>query len=411
MSVLFFKMSSIDLKKNIVVTILSKSLILLLNFAVVVMTTRLWGADGRGAVAIFVADLSLISIFANVFTGGSVSYFFSRIGTSKLATAAYLWSFVVATAGALVLMAFGRLTEAPFLFAAATLMGLIAFHNSLFVGDQKIGYYNLLTVLQPALLLLCMLFCQLLWPQLGYYGYFFGQTLSLLLMLLVCGVLRRKMQLRLHWDFDSDCNRQMLSFGWKTELSSLLQFFNYRLTYYLLAYFISRGSVGIFSIGVTVAEAIWVVSRSVSMVQFSNVLKQGNTLQSRRETMSLALVSLGISAACILVVLLLPASLFAFVFGPEFGEVKRVVLLLAPGILAIAFSNVLGNYFSAIRQLNILIFKSFLGLVVTLVLAIWLIPKWQIDGACVVNAASYLVSSAVLLWYYFSNKTVVDSHE
>ena len=411
MSVLFFKMSSIDLKKNIVVTILSKSLILLLNFAVVVMTTQLWGADGRGAVAIFVADLSLISIFANVFTGSSVSYFFSRLGTSKLATAAYLWSFVVATAGALVLMAFGRLTEASFLFAAASLMGLIAFHNSLFVGDQKIGYYNLLTVLQPALLLLCMLFCQLLWPQLGYYGYFFGQTLSLLLMLLVCGVLRRKMQLRLHWDFDSDCNRQMLSFGWKTELSSLLQFFNYRLTYYLLAYFISRGSVGIFSIGVTVAEAIWVVSRSVSMVQFSNVLKQGNTSQSRKETMSLALVSLGISVACILVVLLLPASLFAFIFGPEFGEVKRVVLLLAPGILALAFSNVLGNYFSAIRQLNILIFKSFIGLVVTLVLAIWLIPKWQIDGACVVNAASYLVSSAVLLWYYLSNKTVVDSHE
>ena len=145
MSILFFKMSSIDLKKNIVVTILSKSLILLLNFAVVVMTTQLWGADGRGAVDIFVADLSLISIFANVFTGSSVSFFFSRLGTSKLATAAYLWSFVVATAGALVLMAFGRLTEAPFLFAAASLMGLIAFHNSLFVGDQKIGYYNLLT--------------------------------------------------------------------------------------------------------------------------------------------------------------------------------------------------------------------------------------------------------------------------
>ncbi|MBO4232662.1 MAG: polysaccharide biosynthesis C-terminal domain-containing protein, partial [Bacteroidales bacterium] len=218
-------------------------------------------------------------------------------------------------------------------------------------------------------------------------------------------------QLRLHWDFDRLCNRQMLSFGWKTELSSLLQFFNYRLTYYLLAYFISRGSVGIFSIGVTVAEAIWVVSRSVSMVQFSNVLKQGNTMQSRKETMSLALVSLGISAACILVILLLPASLFVFVFGPEFGEVKRVVLLLAPGILAIAFSNVLGNYFSAIRKLNILIIKSLIGLIFTLVLALWLIPRWQIDGACIVNAASYLISSVVLFLYYLSKKSVVDIHE
>ena len=404
-------MSSINLKSNIIATILSKSLILLLNFAVVVLTTQLWGADGRGAVAIFVADLSLISIFANIFTGSSVSYFFSRLGTSKLATAAYLWSFLVAAVGALVLLISGRLTEAPFLFAAASLMGLIAFHNSLFVGDQRISYYNLMTVLQPALLLLCMLVCHYLWPQLGYYCYFFGQTASLLLMLLVCRILRHKMQLRLHWDFDRSSNMQLLSFGWKTELSSLLQFFNYRLTYYLLAYFISRGSVGVFSIGVTIAEAIWIVSRSVSMVQFSNVLKQGNTLQSRKETMSLALVSLGISAACLLVILLLPASLFAFVFGPEFGEVKRVVLLLAPGILAIAFSNVLGNYFSAIRKLNILIFKSLIGLIFTLVLALCLIPKWQIDGACIVNAASYLISSVVLFFYYLSKKSVVDIHE
>lgn len=76
MSVLSCKMSTINLKTNIIETILSKSLILLLNFAVIVLTTQLWGADGRGAVALFVADLGLISIFANVFTGSSVSYFF-----------------------------------------------------------------------------------------------------------------------------------------------------------------------------------------------------------------------------------------------------------------------------------------------------------------------------------------------
>jgi len=275
-------MSSINLKTNIVATILSKSLILLLNFAVIVLTTQLWGADGRGSVAIFVADLSLISIFANVFTGSSVSYFFSKLGTSKLSTAAYLWSFIVATVGACVLLATGQLTIAPFIFVAAALMGMIAFHNSLFVGGQKISFYNWVTVLQPALLLLCMLLCFVFWPQLGFYCYFFGQSFSLLLMLLICGYLRRKMNVRLHWDFDHSCNRQLFSFGWKTELSSLLQFFNYRLTYYMLDFYIGRGSVGVFSIGVTIAEAIWIVSRSVSMVQYSNVLKQGNTWQSRK---------------------------------------------------------------------------------------------------------------------------------
>lgn len=394
-------MSSLNLKTNIVATIFSKTLILLLNFAVVVLTTRLWGADGRGAVALFVADLGLISIFANVFTGSSVSYFFSKLGTSKLSTAAYLWSFLVSVAGALVLLCFGRTVVVPFVFFASVLMGIIAFHNSLFVGGQKIGHYNLMTVLQPASLLLFMLLFHLLFPQQGYYCYFYGQIVSLCVMLLVCRMLRRKMDVRLQWDYDRTCNLQMLAFGWKTELSSLLQFFNYRLTYYVLDFFIGRGSVGVFSIGVTIAEAIWIVSRSISTVQFSNVLKQGDTKQSRDETMSLALASLLVSAVCVGVILLLPNTLFSFIFGPEFGGVKQVVLLLAPGILAIAFSNVIGHYFSAIRQLNILIVKSAIGLLFTLALSFWLVPKWQVDGACVVNTVSYVVSSLVLLIYYF----------
>jgi len=394
-------MSSLNLKTNIVATIFSKSLILLLNFAVVVLTTQLWGADGRGAVALFVADLSLISIFANVFTGSSVSYFFSRLGTSKLSTAAYLWSFLVSAAGALVLLCFGRTIVVPFIFAVSVLMGIIAFHNSLFVGGQKIGHYNLMTVLQPASLLLFMLMFHILFPQQGYYCYFYGQIVSLCVMLLICRILRRKMGIQLQWDYDRSCNRQMLAFGWKTELSNLLQFFNYRLTYYVLDIFIGRGSVGVFSIGVTIAEAIWIVSRSISTVQFSNVLKQGDTKQSRDETMSLALASLLVSAVCVGIVLLLPNTLFSFIFGPEFSGVKQVVLLLAPGILAIAFSNVIGNYFSAIRQLNILIIKSATGLLFTLVLSFWLVPKMQIDGACVVNTVSYVVSSLVLLIYYF----------
>lgn len=404
-------MSSINLKSNIITTILSKSLILLLNFAVLVLTTQLWGADGKGSVAIFVADLSLISIFANVFTGCSVSYYFAKLATSKLSTMAYLWSFIVATVGACVLWVTGEHSTAPFVFVIASLMGLMAFQNSLFLGGQKINYYNLVTILQPALLLLCMLLCYFLWPQWDYYCYFVGQALSLVLILLFCGFLRRKMAIRLNWDFDRSCNRQLFSYGWKSELGTLLQFFNYRLTYFILDYYIGRESLGVFSVGVTIAEAIWIVNRSMSMVQYSNVLKQGNTKQSRKETLILALISLGISFVCVLVIVLLPSSLFSFVFGAEFGHVNRVVLILSPGILAMAFSNVLDNYFSAIRHLNVQIFKSVVVLVFTLALSLWLIPRYGIDGACVVNAASYVVSAAILVIYFLSKKSVVDIHE
>ena len=396
------------LKENILSTILSKGLILLLNFVVIVLTTQLWKADGRGAIAIFTADIGLIAFFANVFTGNSASYYFSRFSSSKLATAAYLWSFLVSAVGGLVLLATGQLQTAPFVFVVSTLLGIVTFHNSLFVGDQKINHYNLITLLQPILLIVCMLLFHWIWPQLGFYCYFLGQIVSLTALIALSTHLRRKMGIHLRWDFDRACNRQLFNYGWKTELSNVLQFFNYRLTYYLLAYYLGKGSVGIFSIGVSIAEASWIVSRSVSLVLFSNVLTQGNTASSRRQTLQLALLSLGVSAACIGAILLLPKSLFAFIFGPEFGEAKRVVAFLAPGVFAIAFSNVLDNFFSAIRHLNILLVRSCVGLLFTLFLSLWLIPKWQMDGACIVNSTAYIMASAVLLIYFLSKKSQKD---
>lgn len=391
----------INLKRDITGTIMSKSLILLLNFAVVVMTTNFWGDTGRGSIAIFVADLSMVNIFANVFTGSSVSYFFSRMGKSKIATTAYLWTFIVSAAGGLALLLAGETKLAPLLFFASAMSGIVTFNNSLFIGGQKIGHYNLVTILQPALLIAFMLLFKTAFPNAGYFCYFFGLLCSLAVLLLVCRHLRHKDGIYNNWDLDFQATKEMFSFGWKTELSSLLQFVNYRLTYYMLDIFIGRGSVGVFSIGVTLAEAIWIVSRSMSMVQFSNVLKAGDTVSTRRETTKIALLSLGISAICVVAVVMLPGRLFAFVFGEAFSDVGRVVMLLAPGILAIAFSNVLGNFLSATRQLNILIAKSAVGVAFTVALSFLLIPRMQVDGACIVNSVSYIVSSLTIALYYY----------
>lgn len=392
---------SINLKKDITLTIFCRALILLLNFAVVVATTRLWGDTGRGSIAIFVADLSIIGVLSNVFTGSSVSYFFSRIRISKLASAAYPWIFFVSAVSAIVLLMLKQYTIAPFVFVSSILLGIIAFNNSLFIGNQKIDHYNLITILQPAFLLVFMFLFHFLKPQLGYYCYFFGQILSLFIIILICRCLRGNNNITLSWDFDKKATLEMLSFGWKTELSNLIQFLNYRLTFYMLDFYVGRGSVGVFSIGVTIAEAIWIVSRSMSMVQFSNVLKEGNTEKSRRETLKISIVSLSISIICVIVAVLLPSTVFKFVFGEDFANVGQIVLWLSPGILFIAFSNVIGNFLSATRQLNILILKSAVGLLFTIVLAVILIPKMQIVGACIVNSCSYAVSSLILIAYFF----------
>ncbi|MEG1556003.1 MAG: oligosaccharide flippase family protein [Bacteroidales bacterium] len=397
-------MSSFNLKSNIFSTILSKGFILILNFAIVVFTTQLWGAEGKGIIALFVADLGLIGIFANVFTGSSVSYYFSKIGKSKLATQGYCWVFFVSAVAAIVTSLTGENNLTVFLFIVSVFLGILAFQNSLFIGSQKIRNYNIITVLQPLLLLIFMFFFHFGFHDLGYYSYFYGQITSLFIILIICGIMQNKDSGNIVWDLNKEAIKQSFSYGWKTELSNFLQFFNYRLSFYLLHYFIGINSVGIFSIGVALSEAIWVISRSMSLVQFSNVIKQGDTESSKKETISISKYSFWGSLLCLLVLLALPSSLFGFIFGSEFSSVKEVVLFLSPGILAISVSNVFGNYFSAIKKLNILIIKSAIGLLVTLVLSLWLIPILEIQGACISNSVSYLISSMVLILYFFRKR-------
>lgn len=395
-------MGKIELKKDIILSVVVKTLVLLLNFAIVWLTARLWGAEGRGAIAIFIANLGIIAIVCNIFTQSSVSYFFKKVDVGKLASQAYLWV-VVASVICSVFCGFFNLPNSLIflLFIVATLTGFIAFHNALFLGDQQISNYNLILLLQPALLLACIGVFYLFNKDLGYISYFYSQIISLTILFIIVKIITRKKIGKFDYKFDSNVAKNSFNFGWQVELSGLLQFLNYRFSMFILERLTGLGEVGVFSIGIQITEAIWIFSRSISLVQYSNVLNLGDTVESRKETEKMSLLSFYISFACIFIVVLLPSSIFTFIFGDEFANVKQVILLLAPGTLAIAVSNVFGNYFSAIGKLKILIIKSLVGLIFTIVLSYILIPKMQLQGASIVNSISYIVSSLILFGYYF----------
>ncbi|MCK9302227.1 MAG: polysaccharide biosynthesis C-terminal domain-containing protein [Bacteroidales bacterium] len=393
--------------KMMILTTLVKVITMILSFVIVAFSTRLWGAEGKGYIALFTTDLGLIAIFCNVFSSSSVSYYISRVCVSKLATQAYLWVSGVSGVLAVILSLLGDFTLTLPLFMASVLLGFITFQSSLFVGGQKIKYYNLIALLQPLLLLMFMLGIYYVNKDFGYYSYFYGQIISLTIVFFIARRLSIKVYGKAKFDLDKTAVKQSFMFGWQTELSNLLQFLNYRLSYYFLKLFVDINSVGVFSIGVAISEAIWVFSKSISLVQYSNVLKQGNTKAAKKDTVTASIYSLFASVLCIVFVFLLPESVYVFIFGSEeFASVKYILLLLSPGILAIAVTNVYGNYFSAIGKLKILIIKSAVGVVFTVILSVILIPRLQITGACIVNAVSYIVSSTILVIAFCRHKAI-----
>lgn len=399
-------MKAFNFDKDFIQTALAKVLILLLNFAAVILTTQLWGSEGKGFIAIFAADISLVATFTNILTNSSVSFFLKKIGHSPLATLAFLWVFIVSSI-ATVIVSFVDVSVPvlPF-FVVAVFSGCITFHSSLFLGVQKIFQYNLASLLMSALLLVFMLLLHWLFPETGYHAYFYAQILSYGLVLLLCHIFTHKIFGRIHFSFSFDTFRKAFNFGWQEELSAFMQFLNARLCFYLIGIYADMSAVGIFSVGVTISESIWVFSRSMALVQYSKVLKLGDTSEAWLETRKVALVSLAITVICIAVAACVPMFIFEYVFGDGFGQSKLVILMLAVGIAANSAALVLFNYFSALGRLKILLLRSASGLVVTLALAFWLIPAMDIDGACIVNSCSYLVSTLVLVGFFAKAKKV-----
>jgi len=345
-----------------------------------------------------------VATFTNILTNSSVSFFLKKVGHSPLATLAFLWVFIVSGLAAVVVSLIDTSVPALPFFVVAVLSGCITFHSSLFLGVQKIFQYNLATLLMSALLLVFMLVLHYLFPEIGYLAYFYAQILSYALVLILCHVFTHRIFGRIRFSFSVDTLKKTFNFGWQEELSAFMQFLNARLCFYLIGIYADMSSVGIFSVGVTISEAIWVFGRSMALVQYSKVLKSGDTHEAWNETRKVTLVAFAITILCIAVVACLPVSLFEFIFGEGFGQSKSVILMLAVGIVANSAAFVLFNYFSALGRLKILLLRSGAGLVVTLSLAFVLIPMWGIEGASAVNSSSYLVSSLILLIFFIRNR-------
>ncbi|MEM9023580.1 MAG: polysaccharide biosynthesis C-terminal domain-containing protein, partial [Bacteroidota bacterium] len=150
-------------------------------------------------------------------------------------------------------------------------------------------------------------------------------------------------------------------------------------------------------LGDQLAKAFWVVSRSIAMVLYARVSNLDDRAASADITLTLLKVSFLLVIALLLPALLVPDALYALVFGEEFFRVKAVLWYLSPGIASIAVNGILSHYFSGTGRPAINAWAAGLGLLVTLVLGVILIPRNPMAGAGITASAAYAISTLYLL--------------
>ena len=372
----------------------------LLSFAIVWFTARYLGASGRGAVSLFTTDCAALLLFIGLLGGSSLIYLSPKRSIWHLLPPAYGWAMVVCTAGTLIV---GLLRHVPLVYlghlaALSLLQAFFTINTLLLLGRKKEAAYNFLTILQVILLagLLLLAFAGLGWHEVAVY-YYASYVAYGLPLLLSFGVLLR---LPDRWEAGHalrETTRELAQNSRGAHLSNILAFVNYRLSYYFVAHYSSAQAVGILSVGVALAEAVWLIPRSTALVQYVDLVHATDKHAQVAPALRVARLSLLATGAGILVLSLLPSTVFVAVFGPEFGAAHSVIMLLAPGVMAIAVNIMCSTYFGGQGQYRVNNFSTMLGVAVT-VLACWLlVPKFGIQGAALASTLSYVASMAYLL--------------
>lgn len=386
--------------RSVVGTVGTRLLVTLLNLVVVMAAGRHLGAEGLGLISLIVLGTALVLLVNNVVSGGGAVYLTPRHGTEALRWPGYAWTLFTGIASYFILRATG-LVPAPWYAAVAviaTLQGGVNLHLGLILGRQRIAAHNGLLVLQAALQ--TGLFLILL----GHEGaevmdHVHAAYLSNGSVLLVSGMLSMAPR-GASQPGGSGIWKALFQQGFSAQAANALQLLNYRYAYLLIERWVGLAGLGIYSVCTQLAEGSWLVPKSIGLVLYTRVSNAQDAQRERSVTMAALKASVVATGVVVLVLLALPASVYQAFFGPEIQGLQGILLLLLPGLLAMAASQALSHYLSGAGQVRRNAYSSGIGAVVTVAVATWAVPRWGLHGAAMSASLSYC-ASLIYQWWGF----------
>jgi len=277
----------------------------------------------------------------------------------------------------------------PFLFLNKNL-------QVIFQGKEQFEKFNIVVILnQVGLLFFSSLF--LLALNLDLFGALLAFVLTQVLMLfLVFYYLQSEYNLKFtSGNLSLDYFKGSVLYGIKGHLSNILAFINYRIDLFIIAYFLNDAAVGLYSVAVSIAERIWIVSQSVSSVLFARVSNLSSDVERAQFT---ALVSRNVLFLSILGgggLFLLGKWIIYLLFGAAYAGSIAPFLWLIPGIVLGSMSRIISNYFAGIGKPEINTYVAIFLTILNIGLNIILVPKYGVVGAAVATSITYSTNMVI----------------
>ncbi|HPX33602.1 MAG TPA: polysaccharide biosynthesis C-terminal domain-containing protein [Bacteroidales bacterium] len=377
----------------------------MLNLLITILISQFLGPEGKGEQGIIIATIAYILVFVNLMGGSAIVYLVPRFPVSVIILPAYLWT-VLTSILFYGFLQLSTLVSEGMIIHVCILSAISAFttiNSSVLIGKEKIAISNLVNFIQPLIitLLLIVFFFYLGKNTIESYiiSLYISFSAGFIVSLIYLKRFTDKFELA-----DISSYKTIISnlfrYGLLNQLAHIFQLLSFRMSYYWLEQTYSSAEVGIYSNGTSLVESIWLISRSICLVQYARIANSADLEYSQKLTLQLNWASLIISFIGLLFMVMLPSRFFIFLYGEGFGEVSSVIRALAPGVLFFNTALIIGHYFSGIGKYYVNTISSFAGLLFAVLFFRLLIPVYGITGAGWATTISHLITSLTVVWFF-----------
>jgi O-antigen/teichoic acid export membrane protein len=377
-----------------------------LSLGNVLLVARALGPEGRGhvalatTIAILSSNLSALGVQeANANIGGVEPHLRAALATNSLLLAAITGAAAAGVVAALVVLfpgVGGGSSTAVLAFALASIpaYALGLYLRLLCQSAWRFGVTNATWLLPPVLNLAVngLLYALgLLTVETAVGAWAAGQALA-------TGVLAWYVGTRLS-GFGRPSRalaRRAVGFGLRTHAGRSMMLGNYRLDQWLLGGIAGARELGLYSVAVAWAEALFFLPTALVQVQRPDLVRADRRGAARRAAVVFR-VALVVTVPLAAAMMIAAPVLCVTVFGDEFRGSIDDLRLLVPGAIGVAALKLLGNALTAQRRPLLETAAIGIALAADIVLAIALIPTWGGAGAAAASSIAYTAGAVAVV--------------
>jgi len=398
--------------KNTLITFVTRAVTVIFSIGITIIIARILGPGGQGIYSLAILLPTLLLIFtgfginvASVFYIGKRKYSPKEVfGQNIIFT--FLISIFAILIGLIIIFFFSDKlfpgVEKEYLFLALSLIPFALFFDlasSILLGLQKIKKYNIISFLQ-SLLFLILVGILLLGLRFGIVAAIFAQVFSYVLTGIILFFITKKETGGLLLKFNKQYFKNAFSYGFKVYLSSVFGFLHYRIDLFLINLFINPIAVGFYYAAVRLAEGIWLLSTSAATVLFPKVTSEEDSKQLKEFTPLVCRNVLFITFLIAILLFVFSHWIITLFYSEEFLDSVRPFQILLIGTLFTAGWRILANDIQGRGKPMLNTYIISFSTILNIILNIFWIPKWGIQGAAWATAVSYLTALIITVFVY-----------